>query len=318
MNRRVFIRNAAAVAVLGPLLGHGIARALSPETADWQAGLAQGGCNCAGSQGAPQPVDHRTDRELVYQGTHLLTYGAFRELAEHYRDDTGRPFVVYGGGCDDGIGAVQHRTAHLGGLCCPVEETRARDFFHLLVARDLKVVVTHPKVGIDGLSMDDLKAIMGGRIRRWSEVGGPDRPIAVLYRDHCPDYREPVRDVLFDNAQQWSPRGMSIDTDEHLTDTLARFESSIAVVSWVFAADRVERGELRSLKIDGVDPSAAAVQAGDYPLYGPLAVVSDRWQEAVMRPFFDYLYSPAGQSVVARRLIPVSAQEAGYRLPQPI
>lgn len=111
---------------------------------------------------------------------------------------------------------------------------------------------------------------------------------------------------------------MSIDTDEHLTDTLARFESSIAVVSWVFAADRVERGELRSLKIDGVDPSAAAVQAGDYPLYGPLAVVSDRWQEAVMRPFFDYLYSPAGQSVVARRLIPVSAQEAGYRLPQPI
>ncbi|WP_018936505.1 substrate-binding domain-containing protein [Thioalkalivibrio sp. ALJ24] len=318
MNRRMFIRNAVATAALGSLLGHGAARALNGGSADWQADVAQGGCNCAGSEGAARPVDHRTDQKLVYQGTHLLTYGAFRDLAASYEEDTGRPFVVYGGGCDDGIGAVQQRTAHLGGLCCPPEETRARDFHQMPVARDIKVVVTHPEVGVDGLSMDELQAVMAGRIRRWSDVGGPDRPIAVLYRDHCPDYREPVRDVLFDNAQDWSPRGMSIDTDERLTDSLARFESSIGVVSWVFAAERVKRGELRTLEIDGVQPTAEAVRSGEYPLHGPLLLVTDRWQEAVMRPFFDYLYSPAGQAVIARRLVPVSAEEAGYRHPRTI
>ncbi|MFN4264110.1 MAG: substrate-binding domain-containing protein [Thioalkalivibrionaceae bacterium] len=310
MRRRTVIK-ALSAGVLGSATGYALSRGLDHDAN----GVAMGvrtGCLCAQSDSDLRVVSHRTDQRLVYQGTHLLTHGAFRELAEHYQRDTGYSFEVFGGGCDDGIAAVQKQRAHLGGLCCPVEDTRARAYDRLLVARDIKVVVTHPAVGVENLAFDELQALARGHIVRWSALGGPDRPVAWLYRDHCPDYREPVRDILLDNRPEWSPRGIGIDTDERLAQTIAQFHMGVGVVSWVFAAPYVEQGALNVVSVDGVSPTADAVTQGDYPLHGPLYVIMDRWFEPLMRPFFEYLFSESGQAIVSRRLVAVSAHDAGY------
>lgn len=41
-------------------------------------------------------------------------------------------------------------------------------------------------------------------------------------------------------------------------------------------------------------------------------MVFRKWDKGTMAPFFDYLYSPTGQRVLAQRLVPVSARQAGY------
>lgn len=84
-------------------------------------------------------------------------------------------------------------------------------------------------------------------------------------------------------------------------------------MSWVYAWQMVEAGRLKALCVDSDEPTAAAVQAGRYPLHGALPVVYREWEADVMRPFFDFLYGPQGAAIIGRALVPVSAAEAGYR-----
>lgn len=256
-------------------------------------------------------VVRRTSDDLAYQGTHILTHGAFRSLAARYQRDAAQRFVVYGGGCDDGITSVNAGGVDLGGLCCPVERTRAEGLPWVQVAWDIKVVIAHASQPVDDIPLDTLRDVVSGRAARWSAVSGDDRPIALVYRDHCPEYIEPVRDLLLDNRQDWSPRALAVDTDEMLVDTVARFQGALGVVSWVFARDRVVAGELKVLAVDGVAPDPTAVAAGRYPLVGPLNLVFKHWHARRMAGFFEYLYSPAGQAVMSELLVPVPPDTAG-------
>ncbi|MCA1925131.1 MAG: substrate-binding domain-containing protein [Thiobacillus sp.] len=245
--------------------------------------------------------------DLFYQGTHILTHGAFRDLAAAY-SQPGRRMVAAGGGCDDGIGAVRTGVADLGGMCCPVRGSRAEGMPYRLVAHDYKAVIAHPDSRVTQVSLAQLRKIARGEIARWSVLGGPDRAIALVARKHCPDYFEPVRHLLLDNRPTWSARGIYVDTDEQITDTVSRYPAALGLVSWVFVKPLAESGRLRVLAVDGRHPG----QGRDYPLLGPLSVVYARWNDTSMRPFFDYLYGPTGQRILGRLLLPVSAREAGY------
>ncbi|WP_026289949.1 substrate-binding domain-containing protein [Thioalkalivibrio sulfidiphilus] len=314
MQRRDFLKTFGALLGLG-VGGYALGASLRPGAPDWRAALDSGGCVTPGTDlsALRRVAAQRASGALAYQGTHILTYGAFRELSTHYSRDTGAEFIVHGGGCDDGIAALRLRSADLGGLCCPVEGSRAEGMRWLSVAKDMKVVITHPSVDIPDVSLDALRDLARGRVSRWGELGGEDRAIALIYREHCPDLFEPVRDILLANRPDWSPRGISVDTDQQLVDLVARFPGAVCVVSWVFAEPLVAQGRVRLLSVDGVSPTLEEAAAGRYPLMGPLNVVLGEWRAEVMEPFFDYLYGPRGREVVGRLLVPVSAEEAGYR-----
>lgn len=255
----------------------------------------------------------RKPGELRYQGTHILAHGAFRDLAAAYRGPRGYRVTVTGGGCDDGIATVRRGSAELGGMCCPVPGSRGEGLPWLLVARDIKVAITHPANPVTAASREELRAVARGRLDNWRQLGGEARRIALVTRKHCPDYFEPVRQLLLDNRPDWSPQGLYVDRDEQIVDLVARYRGGLGLVSWVFARPLVETGRLKVLRVDGVAPAAAEVQAGRYPLHGPLNVVYRQWEADSMRPFFDFLYGPQGAAIVARALVPVSAEEADYR-----
>ncbi|MCA1978929.1 MAG: substrate-binding domain-containing protein, partial [Thiobacillus sp.] len=208
----------------------------------------------------------------------------------------------------DGIGAVRTRAADLGGMCCPVRGPRLQGMPHLLVAHDYKAVIAHPDSPVTRVSVSQLRKIARGEIARWNALGGPDRAIALVARKHCPEYFEPVRDLLLDNRPLWSERGIYVDTDEQITDTVSRYPAALGLVSWVFVRPLAEAGRLRVLSVDGRLPGRDRA----YPLQGPLSLVFQTWHAATMQPFFDYLYGPAGQRILGRLLIPASAREAGY------
>lgn len=262
---------------------------------------------------APPVFPSRKPGDLFYQGTHILAHGAFREVAETYRAPGGGRLHVAGGGCDDGIAGVLRMQADLGGMCCPVEKSRAVGLPWYTVARDIKVAIAHPTNPVTDIGLDELAAAAAGRIARWREVGGEDRAIALVVRNHCPSYLEPVRDLLLANKPDWSPKGLFVERDEQILDAVARYPGSLGLVSWVFAKSLAETGKLKVLKVDGVQPDARAVRSGRYRLHGPLNLIFARWQQAIMSPFFDFLYSRRGQAIMGRVLVPLNAEEAGYR-----
>lgn len=255
----------------------------------------------------------RRSGDLVFQGTHILAFGAMRELAERYGKG-GERIVVHGGGCDDGIVAVRRGAADFGGLCCPVRGSSAEGMPWLPVARDLKAVIAHPSNPVSAIGLERLRGVARGAVARWKALGGEDRPIALVIRKHCPDYFEPVRDALLKNRPEWSPKGIFVDTDEQIVDTVSRFSGSIGIVSWVFARPLVETGRLKVLALDGITPEEGIRRRRGYPLEGPLVLIYRKWERARMAPFLDFLYGPEGEKIVGRALIPVPAGEAGYRM----
>lgn len=306
MERRRFLLAGLAALAASP------ARAL-PDPRRLDAILAQSFCRSRPAEAMPVSTVPRVAGELRYQGTHILAHGAFRDLASAYRGPGGVRLKVVGGGCDDGISAARRGLADIGGMCCPVPGSRGEDMPWLLVARDIKVAVTHPSNPATGVSREQLRAVARGRLANWKALGGEDRAIALVVRRHCPDYFEPVRQLLLDNRPEWSPRGLFVERDEQITELVSRYQGGLGLVSWVFAKPLVEAGRLKVLRVDGAAPVAAAVRDGSYPLHGPLSVVFRQWEEASMRPFFDFLYSREGMRIIARALVPVSAEEANYR-----
>lgn len=301
MDRRGFLALAGAAALTAPWREQSLARAALPGPLD--DGI------CRSPRALPIIVGSTGAGELSYQGTHILAYGALKDIAPVFAATGGR-LAVAGGGCDDGVAGVARNVATFGGLCCPVKGSKAAGLPHLVVAHDMKAVVAHGSNLVSAISFAQLKAVARGKILDWRELGGAARPIAQVVRRHCPDYVEPVRAALLNNAPEWSGKALFVDTDEQIVNMVSRFEAGLGVVSWVFARPLVESGKLRLLALDGQRPDGDRAR---YPLTGPLSLIFRRWDTARMTPFFDFLYGRQGLEIVARDLIPVAREQAGYR-----
>ncbi|MFZ5996787.1 MAG: substrate-binding domain-containing protein [Nitrospirota bacterium] len=105
---------------------------------------------------------------------------------------------IKGSGCSDGIAVVVSGKHEMGGICCPLppEKTERLNLVQHKVAVDIKAVMLNPKNPLSNLTLKQISDIHNGLITNWKQVGGPDRPIALVYRDHCRDMDEPVRKVL--------------------------------------------------------------------------------------------------------------------------
>jgi phosphate transport system substrate-binding protein len=284
-------------------------------TASWRQSVVaapppwDGGELCRSPRTLPIFVASTGKGELSYQGTHILAYGALKDLAPAFALAGGR-LAVAGGGCDDGIAGIKRRSADFGGMCCPVRGSAAVGFPFLLVGHDMKAVVAHGSNPVTDVSMAQLRAIARGKLLDWKDLGGEARPIAQVVRRHCPDYVEPVRAALLDNRPDWSGKALFVDTDEQIVDLVSRFPAGLGVVSWVFARPLVESGKLRLLALEGRRPDRDRWR---YPLTGPLSLIFRQWEAARYVPFFDFLYGEQGRAIVGRDLIPVTAADAGYR-----
>lgn len=309
MNRRSFLRAAAlgAMAVGGTAWAPARARTVP----DLERLLASSLCRSPRAGAFTPAAAGAAGNALAFAGTRLFKEGFLDELAQAYTRATGRPARILGGGCDDGVSAVIRGEAHVGGVCCPLPGSPAEGMQSLLVGHDLKVVVVHPTQPVSGLRFNDLVAIATGRWTNWRGLGGPDRPIALVVHDHCANYMEPVREMILGNKPLWSKQALFVKTDQKHLETVARFESSIGINSWILAEPMVRRGELKVIALDGVQPNGDAGPAERYRLQGPMSMLFQRWRPDIMAPFFAYLYGPEGRSILARRIVPAGPPPMG-------
>ncbi len=312
MNRREIIRyscallGASGLGVSGAFAAQKILNIYSEQKRDEKI------VHCGGPDNASFQFLHTSLKrgELSITGTRLLKDGFLDDLATPYMEDSGRLLKVLGGDCSKGIGAVRFNQTHLGSLCCPVKGSPGEGLGWLPVAEDLKIVLTHPSNPVSSLDIGELRAIVSGKIKRWSEVGGEDIPIALVVDRHCPDFMEPVRQVLLNGDSYPTKNVLTANNDQDMLRTVGRFRSSIAINSWVIAAPFVEQGILKDLAVNGIRAHSNGAIADDYPLTGPFNLIFKYWDPVAMGPFFDFLFSPRGRELIQRKLRPINKEEA--------
>jgi phosphate transport system substrate-binding protein len=190
---------------------------------------------------------------------------------------------VTGGGSGTGIAALVSGTiplANASRAMSPEEVESARkngiEPLQYTVALDAIAVVVNPANPVDRLTLSQIADIYTGRIRRWSQVGGEDRPIVLLSREsNSGTYVYFIERVIRlgrkGNKDLPSPETLLMPSSEGISAEVRQNPNAIGYdgLGYVTADQKVlaiaaEEGRPYVL------PTAATVLDGSYPIARPL------------------------------------------------
>jgi phosphate transport system substrate-binding protein len=194
------------------------------------------------------------------------------------------------------IRATELRRAKDAGLGDLSDANRSR-----VLALDAMVAVTAPGNPVDSISPAQLARVFAGRIQNWSDLGGPDAPIALHLRDEKAGIAQALQDRLM------VPAGLVLDRS--ITRHPNQRNLIQAVTSDPFAlgiATYSQTGNADVLVLKGtcgfsLRAGRVTIKTEDYPLTAPMFLyIPARRLPKLARDFLTYTRSPSAQIVIRR------------------
>ncbi len=150
--------------------------------------------------------------------------------------------------------------------------------------------------------------IFSGKVKEWSELGGPETKILVIDRPRNQNIRDALESQL-GIAGKMAPGAKVINQDEKVVKTVVGTLPPLSAVTYVSLSQGlsvVSGGvAVRLLPVDKVEPEIPTVKDGRYPLRRPVLFLSKRDPHPVADAFTQFVLSPAGQQLVAETYIPI-------------
>lgn len=222
-------------------------------------------------------------------------------------------YEVLGGGSESGINAFidgKALVANSSRKMTESEMTRAQKNgltpLEVIIGVDAIAIITHPKVGVDSLSVDQIRSIFNGSVRNWKEVGGNDLEIHLYGRDKHSGTHDYIAEKLL--------RGKFYDAIKELKtnkDVIAAVKADPQGIGYVGAGSLIgehglPNGEVWAayVYIDG-DRAYSPYQqeeilAGNYPLSRPLFQYYNGVPEGDLKNFLKFVLSEEGQDLVQK------------------
>ncbi len=227
---------------------------------------------------APPPLPN-ADASLEIRGSGAMG-GLARAVVEQYlADHPGQIVTVQTCGAHQGLKGLVIGTCGLamGTDEVPEElEKLARDRGVELkrtdVYKDALAVVVHPDNPVRGLTLRQIRDVFRGAITNWSQVGGPDQPIAVFTPQSTSATYEVFKKVVLGPDAVLTPKATVLQ-GRRLREGLPEWGIAYAGAGQAARINKAaEKGDagtrelLHVLTVDGVAPSTATIQSGTYPI----------------------------------------------------
>lgn len=242
---------------------------------------------------------------LKFAGCSISSFAYMKDMAKAYEAKTGVPIEVRGGGVPVGIKGVLSGTVDMAGSCRHLlkdEETKGA--VPTVVGYDMLMIIAHPSNPVETLTLDQVRDIFAGKLTRWSEVGGADKPIVLVGRE-TPDAGVAVMfNEMVMKGRPLSSRRLNVLSSSEIETEIQNNPYGIAV-SGISAKAR----KVKALKIGGVAPDRESFRSGAYPLARPLYLVSKGAPTGELKKFFDFVLSDEGQKVMAKNAIALTDGE---------
>ena len=160
------------------------------------------------------------------------------------------------------------------------------------VALDGIVPIVHPSMKINNITMEQLKDIYNGKIKSWKEIGGPNRPIAVVSRDTSSGtYEVWEKKVL--KGDRVRPDALLVASNGQAVQTVAQNKYALGYIGIGYV-----NKSIKVLKINGKSASEETVRDGSWPIARPLYMYTDGKPAGVIAKFIDFVLSSEGQKIV--------------------
>lgn len=201
--------------------------------------------------------------------------------------------AISGGGSGQGLSDVKDGKAEIGRSDVFAEaKLEAADVANL-VDNQVAVVgmgpVVNASVDVDDLTTEQLKGIFTGEITDWSQVGGTAGPIQVINRKAGSGTRATFEDAVLAGAtvpDSFKPVAEE-DSSGTVVEKLQQTEGAISYLAFSYYDD----SKFKALKVDGVEPTAANVETGDFKIWSYEHMYTAADVDEVTQAFIDYMLS---------------------------
>lgn len=186
---------------------------------------------------------------------------------------------------------------------------KAQGLVETPMAWDTLQVIVSPDLGVAGVTVAQLAAMIVGEIRNWSEVGGPDLPVVPFVFSErsglAGAIRELVLEPIYGDDGLPGSSAVFLNYDGEVFTRVARTPGAFG-----FALGSYEdsRGNvpLKFLPLHGYEPTPEAVAMGRYPLARPVLMVTLGPPQGRAADLLELILSPRLQSALPRmNLVPV-------------
>lgn len=238
-------------------------------------------------------------KELKWVGCGITKKAFMKELSKAYEAKTGVKIILKGGGATKGIRAVAKGLADMGGTCRhTINDPREKGVKLHQVAWDAIVAVVNKDNPVDSITVDQLKAVLTGKIQNWKELGGPNKPINLYIRKgKISGVGLMAREIIFKNLdQEFSSKAKVMRSSGPLERAISGDKFGIGITG---ISSAKKRKKLKVLKINGVAPTKENIGSGKYPFYRPLYIATAEKPSPEVEKFIQYALSSEGQSVIS-------------------
>ncbi len=296
MSRRQFVGFAgcmAAIAGLGLVGCGGSSSATSDASATEAAAELEGSVTCSGATSF-QPLVEAAANDFMDANANVN-------------------ITISGGGSGQGLSDVKDGKAQIGRSDVFAEEKLEAADAAKLVDNKVAVVgmgpIVNSDVDVDDLTTEQLKGIFTGQITDWSQVGGTAGTIQVINRKAGSGTRATFEGAVLAGATV--PDSFKPVAEEDSSGTVVeKIQQTAGAISYL-AFSYFDDTKFKALKVDGVEPTSANVESGDFKIwsYEHMYVAEDA-DEATLA-FIDYMLSDdvQGSLVEEQGFIPLTGMK---------
>ena len=253
---------------------------------------------------APQGADASGEQSISVKGSDTILPLAQAEAEEFMNESSGKSVSVTGGGSGVGIAALidgqvdiatasreitsnETESAKKNGIN-PVEHS---------IAYDGITAVVNPANPVSKLTFDQLRGIYNGSISNWKEVGGEDKPIAVISRDSSSGtYKDFQKDVML--GDEYRPDALTQPATGGVVGEVSQNPNAIGYIGFAYIDNSI-----KALSLDkgngSITPTAESILSGAYPLSRALYFYTNGEPSGPTKEFIDFVLSEKGQNLVS-------------------
>ena len=201
---------------------------------------------------------------------------------------------IQGGGSGAGVKNASEGVTDIGNASRALkDEEKNLGLQDTIVAVDGIAIVINPANKVAGLTSRQIADIYTGKTTNWKDVGGDDQPIVAIMRESGSGTRDGFEEIL-------DIKDATVGTEE-VSETgivKSKVAGNVNAIGYM-SLGKVDE-TVKSVTVDGVQASDAAVKDGTYALQRPFLCLTKKGEASDLTlAFLEFILSPAGQEIVA-------------------
>jgi phosphate transport system substrate-binding protein len=150
--------------------------------------------------------------------------------------------------------------------------------------------------GVTALSKDQVKKIYAGNITNWKELGGPDKEIYVISREQGSGTRDTFLEDIFKDKKAETPAVKTYSSsNSEIKTAITGSDHAIGYLGYSYS----ESGNLKAVKIEGIDVNPQTIKDKTYPLARKLYLDTLGDPKPGAKAFIDFVKGAEGQKIAS-------------------